>query len=680
MRKKSRFIAWILVAFLLCGQMPIQAYAQEVQHTQTVSDGDVEGTSVIPDEGSTEGSIEIVDVSDRVYQSGGWGTPGKKSNIAFFALDAKAQLKAAILNALQQDAAYLDISSYNLTFDDLDDLYDAFAGVLNEHSELFYVQSQMGYSYSGDNILGIYFYYEDFTMEERQAFAEKLEQATQMVRPDMTDVEKAMVLHDYLAQNCAYAYSEYLEGTLGSCENVYNAYGALVEGKAVCQGYALAYNFLLNAVGIYSDLCTSRAMNHAWNIVLIDDEWYHVDVTWDDPVWNREGRARHFYFLLSDLEMNNREHHSWEAIAECTSAKYDAQDYWWNAIDSQIVLTDKQYYIESIDRGFQLTERDGDVTTSKFVKNTVWEVWDGSGYWGGSYSYLSKQGDYLYFNDKQNLYAMKLTDSTPQVIYTYEGDDGYIYGAMVYEDGTARLNINTTPNSDNDNYILVNLSAEAPTLTVDYEAGTISTTTNMEYSLDGGKTWSHCTENMQLTDFGWSGIKDITVFFRMGETGGCFTSDTIEVTLKTLPGVMRGTVTCFGDDTLNTTLQLLDSNGVIIQETSTLGNNAEFAFRDVSSGTYTLQVSKANHVTREYTVAVGSEAVSVDVTIWLKGDVNGDGNVTVKDKKVIFNHMEGTSVLTDYAFAVGDVDGNGDIVAKDKKIIYNHIEGNSLLW
>ncbi len=148
-------------------------------------------------------------------------------------------------------------------------------------------------------------------------------------------------------------------------------------------------------------------------------------------------------------------------------------------------------------------------------------------------------------------------------------------------------------------------------------------------------------------------------------------------------GGITGTVKSFRSDSTvdnTTTIQLMDVSGNVIAQTTVTANSDSYTLTDVSAGDYTVQVSKEDHVTREYNVTVGTEMVTLNVEVWLLGDVNGDGDVTVKDKKVIFNHMEGTSALTDYAFAVGDVDGNGDIVAKDKKMIYNHIEGNSLLW
>ncbi len=114
-------------------------------------------------------------------------------------------------------------------------------------------------------------------------------------------VEQAKIVHDYLVDNVEY------DVTAG--RNVYNLYGALIERRAVCEGYARAYKDILNQMGIPCIIVCGIGQNssgltesHAWNYVKIDETWYAVDVTWDDPIISGNGRLtdehRYSYFLV----------------------------------------------------------------------------------------------------------------------------------------------------------------------------------------------------------------------------------------------------------------------------------------------------------------------------------------------------------------------------------------------
>lgn len=92
---------------------------------------------------------------------------------------------------------------------------------------------------------------------------------------DMTKTEIALAIHDYIALHTRYDY------TLTN-SNMHNSYGALVNGIAVCQGYALAYIDLLREVGVESYFVSSSNLNHGWNVINTESGWYHSDVTWDD--------------------------------------------------------------------------------------------------------------------------------------------------------------------------------------------------------------------------------------------------------------------------------------------------------------------------------------------------------------------------------------------------------------
>jgi hypothetical protein len=143
---------------------------------------------------------------------------------------------------------------------------------------------------------------------------------------------------------------------------------------------------------------------------------------------------------------------------------------------------------------------------------------------------------------------------------------------------------------------------------------------------------------------------------------------------------VSGSVTSFNDANGTITLQLiLQGLTEPAYETIVNGNTANYLFSGVAAGTYTLKVSKENHVTREYAVTVGNENLAQDVKIHLLGDINGDGNVNATDKKKIFAHINDQSkALTGYDFLVGDINGDGNVNATDKKKVFAHINGNTL--
>lgn len=133
------------------------------------------------------------------------------------------------------------------------------------------------------------------------------------IHDDMTDYEKELALHDYLVLHCKY--SENITQDVKS--DIYRAYGALVDGDAVCNGYAEAMQLLLRCVGIesqfvvgYGQTANGEWIEHAWNLVNLDGTWYHLDATWDDPAPNQDGVVIHPYFNVTDDII--LENHKWE--------------------------------------------------------------------------------------------------------------------------------------------------------------------------------------------------------------------------------------------------------------------------------------------------------------------------------------------------------------------------------
>ena len=95
------------------------------------------------------------------------------------------------------------------------------------------------------------------------------------VTDDMDDYQKLKYFHDYLVLNCDTDQNDEYADTI---------YGALVRKKALCEGYAKAFSYLCNLAGIENIIITGEAsVPHMWNMVKLGGNWYHVDITWDNP-------------------------------------------------------------------------------------------------------------------------------------------------------------------------------------------------------------------------------------------------------------------------------------------------------------------------------------------------------------------------------------------------------------
>ena len=143
---------------------------------------------------------------------------------------------------------------------------------------------------------------------------------------------------------------------------------------------------------------------------------------------------------------------------------------------------------------------------------------------------------------------------------------------------------------------------------------------------------------------------------------------------------LNGNVFSYGDNTADVILELVSADGKSIYTMTIVGNSANYSFKVARLGTYTLTVSKENHVERSYTVTLGTESTEQDVTICLIGDVTGDGKVNVGDVSKLYAHIRSTAQLTnEYQLLCANVNG-GNVNVGDVSAIYAHIKGTKKLY
>lgn len=145
-----------------------------------------------------------------------------------------------------------------------------------------------------------------YSENTKKAYARIVDCMSQFAASD-SDVTKLRKVHDWIANNIEYDY------TLTH----HNIMDALLLGKSICGGYSRTLELVLELMGIPNAYIISKSMDHAWNQVYLDGNWYNIDVTWDDPT----GWPIHYkYFLKSDAAISD--HTGYETMG-CTSTLYD---------------------------------------------------------------------------------------------------------------------------------------------------------------------------------------------------------------------------------------------------------------------------------------------------------------------------------------------------------------------
>lgn len=181
--------------------------------------------------------------------------------------------------------------------------------VLEQNPDMDYVES-----YNVSNNGSIRFNYR-FSKDELTDIKNKTNEKaaavlSNIIKPDMTQTEKAKAIHDYIAVNAKYDYDGYIKN-MEPVED-YMAYGILINGTGVCQGYAAAFNLMARMSGIESIAVwgTANGGTHVWNMVMLDGKIGYIDTTWDDPIPDREGQVIYDYFDVNEEQM--AKDHLWD--------------------------------------------------------------------------------------------------------------------------------------------------------------------------------------------------------------------------------------------------------------------------------------------------------------------------------------------------------------------------------
>ena len=367
---------------------------------------------------------ETVDLSDTL-QKGGLGISQPSGDVATLASTYdKDAFDARLVEAFKNYESSVDVSDIGITRD------EAYNGgintVINSHPEIIGIAGTSYYYSSSTNLVTkIVITYTSNAREEQQKLDAAINELNSRVDiSGMTDEEIVLAYHEYLTSTVAYAYAAYLQGSLGGAHE-YDMYGALVNHSSVCQGYAESMFYLLKKAGLSCAIASSQNINHAWNIVKVNGKWYHVDATWDDPVWDMPGRSNHDYFLVSFDTMNKNTlvNHTKDRTDMVVSAQwgdiytsaidttYESGKF-WNGVNKAILYKDGYWYSigsGASDTGYQINKYQYSTGTNKVIYSGTakWTAPSG-GYYPGVYGSIYLHGNSLYFTTPDSLKKIDL--------------------------------------------------------------------------------------------------------------------------------------------------------------------------------------------------------------------------------------------------------------------------------
>lgn len=346
----------------------------------------------------------------------------------------------------------ISLRDFNISVNDIGAI---FYSVVCENPDIFYVHIS-DFESTSENDTGklvsirpYYIFEPDKIPEKKEKFDKAVNYILSGVDKSWSDVYKCRYLHDMINQ-----YVEYDMDVKNNDPNLRTAYGALIDNIAVCDGYTLAYNYLLGKLGIEAHYVQSLKMVHAWSMVKIGGKYYHVDTTYDDPSYDTLGKSLHSYCLVSDTELKaDKVHHDWITSAKASDKSLDS--VWWRNISTFIFPINGYDYYVNQKYGSSvygaLMKREISSGTSKVVEKvtTRWTLEDNSdAFWEKAYCCLTFDGNYIYYNDTKTVYRYKPDGSANyEVLYKKPSALRHnIYGIALNMESKLYISIKSSPN------------------------------------------------------------------------------------------------------------------------------------------------------------------------------------------------------------------------------------------
>ncbi|MDD2414688.1 MAG: hypothetical protein PHI94_05900, partial [Eubacteriaceae bacterium] len=219
--------------------------------------------------------IESANVSKRIAQTDYQSDP--QSGYARLS-DEEKSIYAILVQSTDNFESHIDLNGLNITVDGLTRIWQAF---YQDNPQYFWFNS---YSYEYDpgsniiNSMDLSYTCDKATRDQKQSEIDKKVAAIEAQIPEDADEYTVVkTVHDLIISETKYGYA--------SADNQ-NIASVFIDGESVCVGYSKAMEYILKDMGLFCTVVDGQAKDrgaHEWNLVKMNDQYYYVDVTWDDP-------------------------------------------------------------------------------------------------------------------------------------------------------------------------------------------------------------------------------------------------------------------------------------------------------------------------------------------------------------------------------------------------------------
>lgn len=264
----------------------------------------------------------------------------------YFPPPLKTAIDEVLYNALKNHEERIDLTQFRYHEDQVPNIHD----FIKQYPEFDYGDGFSALYYTVNSMVTrVQITYPAHVGDYDRELADAVAKAIMTIRTRLprnpSEAEIVATISDFIATTVAYTFES--DGFTPDT-SLSTTYHAMVQGRGVCDAYADAFTLLARRFGL--EVITVSGVtqspegegNHAWNMVKVDGQWYHVDTTWNDPAPDVPGQAHHTYLLLSDKAirsprgLSESTHLSWYArwlefqgdeIPEAVSTTYD--DAFW---------------------------------------------------------------------------------------------------------------------------------------------------------------------------------------------------------------------------------------------------------------------------------------------------------------------------------------------------------------